>query len=102
MLGQSGVGKTCIVNKYVKGTFNSGVEATIGSNYSSKTETVKPEGVATPVKVMLQIWDTAGSEQFKSLTPIYYKGAHAVCLVYDSTSAESFEGLDFWVKELDE
>ena len=44
----------------------------------------------------------AGSEQFKSLTPIYYKGVQAVCLVYDSTKAESLEGLDFWVKELDE
>ena len=43
--------------------------------------------------VKLQIWDTAGGEQFRSLTPIYYKGANAVCLVYDSTSSESFDSL---------
>ncbi len=53
MLGESGVGKTCIVNKYLKGTFSSTNEATIGSNFSSKVETVKPQGVMQPVKVKL-------------------------------------------------
>ena len=99
MLGESGVGKTCIVNRYIKGLFQQS-ETTIGSNYSSKIETVKPAGVTQPVKVKLQIWDTAGSEQFRSLTPIYYKNAAAVCIVYDSTSAESFDGMQFWVEEL--
>ncbi len=99
MLGESGVGKTCIVNRYIKGLFSQ-TETTIGSNYSSKIETVKPAGVSVPVKVKLQIWDTAGSEQFRSLTPIYYKNAAAVVIVYDSTSAESFDGMQFWVDEL--
>lgn len=99
MLGEAGVGKTCIVNRYTKGAYSAS-DATIGSNYCSKIETVKPQGVSQPVKVKLQIWDTAGSEQFRSLTPIYYKGAAAVCLVYDSTSAESFDGLQYWVDEL--
>ena len=54
----------------------------------------------SPVKVKLQIWDTAGGEQFRSLTPIYYKGANAVCLVYDSTCSESFDSLQYWVNEL--
>ena len=99
MLGEAGVGKTCIVSKYTKNTFGN-TETTIGSNYSSKIETIKPQGVSLPIKVKLQIWDTAGSEQFRSLTPIYYKSAAAVCLVYDSTSAESFDGLKFWVEEL--
>ena len=61
VLGEAGVGKTCIINRYIKGSFITS-EATIGSNYSSKTETVQPEGVNLPVKVKLQIWDTAGSE----------------------------------------
>lgn len=101
MLGESGVGKTCIVNKYIKGTFTAGLnEPTIGSNYCSKVETVQPQGVVQPIKLKLQIWDTAGSEQFRSLTPIYYKGASAVCLVYDSTSRESFDNLSYWVEEL--
>lgn len=48
----------------------------------------------------LQIWDTAGGDQFRSLTPIYYKGAAAVVLCYDSTSSDSFESLSYWVDEL--
>ena len=89
------------MNKLTKGTFSE-VEKTIASNFFSRQETVLPKGFTTPAQVRLQNWDMAGSEQFKSLTPIYYKGVQAVCLVYDSTKAESLEGLDFWVKELDE
>ena len=48
----------------------------------------------------MQIWDTAGGDQFRSLTPIYYKGAAAVVLCYDSTSSDSFESLSYWVDEL--
>ena len=92
MLGDAGVGKTCIVNRFMKNAFTQ-TESTLGSNFSSKVLTVQPQGVLNPVKVKLQIWDTAGGEQFRSLTPIYYKGANAVCLVYDSTNSESFESL---------
>ena len=52
MLGESGVGKTCLVNRYINGAYSQGI-STIGSNYSSNTETVKPQGVAQPVKVKL-------------------------------------------------
>lgn len=99
MLGDAGVGKTCIVNRYVKNQFTE-TEATLGSNYSAKILDVQPQGVMQPAKVKLQIWDTAGGEQFRSLTPIYYKDASAVCLCYDSTSEESFESLSYWVDEL--
>ena len=50
--------------------------------------------------VRLHIWDTAGGEQFRSLTHIYYKGAHVICLVYDSTSVKSLDALSFWVEEI--
>jgi len=53
-----------------------------------------------PHKVKLQIWDTAGGEQFRSLAHIYYKDASAVCLCYDTTSEESFEALNYWADEL--
>ena len=99
MLGDAGVGKTCIVNRLMKNVFGI-TESTLGSNFSSKIMTVQPQGVMTAGKVKLQIWDTAGGEQFRSLTPIYYKGANAVCLVYDSTSSESFDSLSYWVGEL--
>lgn len=99
MLGDAGVGKTCIVNRYIKGQF-SDTEATLGSNYSAKVIEMTPPGVMTPVKAKLQIWDTAGGEQFRSLTHIYYKDASAVCLCYDSTSEESFDSLNYWAEEL--
>ena len=99
MLGDAGVGKTCIVNRYVKGQF-SDTEATLGSNYSAKVIEISPQGVMQPVKAKLQIWDTAGGEQFRSLTHIYYKDASAVCLCYDSTSEESFDSLSYWADEL--
>ena len=99
MLGDAGVGKTCIVNRYIKGSFTD-TEATLGSNYSAKVIEVQPKGVLQPVKVKLQIWDTAGGEQFRSLAHIYYKDASAVCLCYDSTSEESYDSLSYWVDEL--
>ena len=61
-------------------------EPTVGSSFSSKTELIKLEGAPSNTKVKLQIWDTAGSEQFRSLAPIYYKNASAVIIVYDCTS----------------
>ncbi len=99
MLGDAGVGKTCIVNRYCKGQFSE-TEATLGSNYSAKTLDVSPDGMLPPQQVKLQIWDTAGGEQFRSLAHIYYKDASAVCLCYDSTSDESFEALQYWADEL--
>ena len=99
MLGDAGVGKTCIVNRYIKGAF-SDTEATLGSNYSAKVIEISPKGVMQPIKVKLQIWDTAGGEQFRSLTHIYYKDASAVCLCYDSTSEESYDSLSYWADEL--
>ena len=100
LLGEAGVGKTCIVNRYIKGAYLQG-EATIGSSYQSKVESVSLEN-QEPTNVKLQIWDTAGSEQFRSLTSIYYKNAACVILVYDSTNSVSFEGLNFWVQELEQ
>ena len=100
MLGEANVGKTCLVNRYLKNTFSTGNPSTIGSNFSSKQLDIKPQGFSSYAKVKLQIWDTAGGEQFRSLTPMYYKNAAAVCLVYDSTCSDSFDKLDYWVKEL--
>ena len=102
MLGESMVGKTCIINRYIKKTYSEYNEASVAGSFFSDIVTIKPEGVSAPVKVKLQIWDTAGSEQFRSLAGIYYKGVNAVCLVYDSTNLKTFEGLNYWVNELEE
>ena len=57
-------------------------------------------GFGEKQSIRLQIWDTAGGEQFRSLTPIYYKNAKAICLCYDSTNDRSFEALSFWVNQI--
>ena len=100
MLGESGVGKTCIVSRYINDSFTHN-PCTTGANYNSKVESVKLEGMTKNVKVKLQIWDTAGSEQFRALAPIYYREAAAICLVYDSTNIDTFEHLQYWYNELD-
>ena len=99
MLGDTCVGKTCIVNRFIKGGYFE-TEATVAQDFKSKTLSITKEGQAT--KVRLQIWDTAGSEEYRSLTGIYYKNAHAFCLVYDSTSAKSLDALRFWIGQIKE
>ena len=59
-----------------------------------------PPGSLHKTKIKLQIWDTAGSEQYRSINQLYYKKAAVVCLVYSTTDVESFDALDYWVKEL--
>ena len=53
------------------------------------------------MRIKLQIWDTAGEERFRSVTPMYYKNAHAIVLVYDQTSEKSFNKLESWVEEIE-
>ena len=91
MIGESGVGKTCVAQRYVNDKFSTNFQATTGGNLLSKTETVQLPGDTAPTKVRLQIWDTAGQDAYRSITSTYYKGAQAVVMIYDSTSNESFE-----------
>ena len=60
------------------------------------------EGSINEGKIKLQLWDTAGEERFRSLTPMYYKTAQAILISFSLTSAESFESLDKWVKDVDQ
>ena len=94
VVGNSGVGKTALVLRYVQNTFNSEYPATIGGAYLAKKVTVDD------VPLNLQIWDTAGQERFRSMVRIYYRGASAAILVFDSTDKTSFEKLNEWVAEL--
>ena len=98
MLGDASVGKTCLVNRFVKNTYQI-YEATMAQDFQSKTVKISLKNPVVSA-VRLHIWDTAGGEQFRSLTHIYYKGANVICLVYDSTSQKSFEALNFWVEEI--
>ena len=94
VIGDSSVGKTSILNKYVSNKFSDNIKPTIGCDHYEKE--VESEGK----KVKLSIWDTAGQERFRGLAASYYKRAKCVVLVFDITKRESFERLDFWRDEL--
>eukprot|EP00831_Metopus_contortus_P008355 TRINITY_DN1320_c0_g1_i1.p1 TRINITY_DN1320_c0_g1~~TRINITY_DN1320_c0_g1_i1.p1 ORF type:complete len:217 (-),score=35.23 TRINITY_DN1320_c0_g1_i1:154-804(-) len=91
-----GVGKTCIIDRFVSDQFNESSDPTKGATFKAKSIRTK-EG-NTEIKLM--IWDTAGQEIYRSLAPFYYKDADAVILVYDITSQKSYDGVDYWMREV--
>lgn len=96
LLGESAVGKSSIVHRFVKNTFDDLRESTIGAAFLTQTITL-PE-INTTIK--FEIWDTAGQERYKSLAPMYYRNANAALCVYDITSSSSFKKAQDWIKEL--
>ena len=94
LLGDSGVGKTSLAVRYARGIFTKTSNPTIGASFLTKTI------VVDQVKIKQQIWDTAGQERFRSLAPMYYRGARAAILVYDITQHSTFERVQEWVREL--
>ena len=90
LLGESGVGKTSIINRYLNNEFASESLSTLGS-YTSKKEIIKNK-----TKYLLDIWDTSGQEQYHSITNLFINGSDIVILVYSIDSKSSFTGLDFW------
>ena len=95
LLGSQGVGKTSLILRYTKGVFSPVTPAaTIGSSLHTR------KLVHHGVRVKLQIWDTAGQERFRSMAPIYYRGAHVCVLVYDIGNRQSFEDVRSWLEEL--
>lgn len=96
LLGESAVGKSSIVHRFVKNTFDDMRESTIGAAFLTQTITI-PESETT---IKFEIWDTAGQERYKSLAPMYYRNANAALCVYDITSRSSFQKAQDWIKEL--
>eukprot|EP01059_Diplonema_ambulator_P006382 TRINITY_DN16109_c0_g1_i1.p1 TRINITY_DN16109_c0_g1~~TRINITY_DN16109_c0_g1_i1.p1 ORF type:complete len:240 (+),score=55.38 TRINITY_DN16109_c0_g1_i1:78-722(+) len=96
IVGDSGVGKTCLLSSYIAGDGGYSTEyiATIGIDF--KVDMVECRGK----KVKLQLWDTAGQERFRTIGVAYYRGANTVLLVYDLTSRESFDHIVGWVGEI--
>ena len=94
IVGDTGVGKSSIAQRFAKGTFTSYTEMTIGAAFLS----AKLQRPAHCVKY--QLWDTAGQERYRALAPLYYRHAHAVIIVYDMASRDSFEGAKRWKKEV--
>ena len=93
LLGEAGVGKTCVLNRFVKNEFSKDYKATIGSDFTSTQMQVED------TNVNLQIWDTAGQERFRSLGPTFYRGSDCCVLVYDVTKKVSFDGVSKWRDE---
>merc|ERR1719419_1671809 len=91
ILGDSGVGKTSILHKYVNNKFIEEHKATIRADFSTKEITIDDSRLIT-----LQIWDTAGQERFQSLGNAFYRGADACVLVYDITNLQSFKKIQIW------
>jgi len=93
ILGDSGVGKTSLMNQFVNDKFSKQYKATIGADFLTK------EILIDDKLVTMQIWDTAGQERFQSLGVAFYRGADSCILVYDITDSKSFESLDLWRDE---
>lgn len=97
MLGESGVGKTCIINRYINNTFNPESMTTSGASYATKT--MYFDNYEKNMK--FDLWDTAGQEKFRSLTKIFYKDCTAAVLVYDITRKDSFEEVKkYWYHQI--
>ncbi len=95
-IGESGVGKTNIVSRYVSDEYSENTFATVGIDFNSKT--IEVDGS----KVCLQIWDTAGQERMRAIASAYYRNANGALLIYDISSKDSFDKIAFWLKEIRE
>ncbi|KAK8805521.1 hypothetical protein WA158_002177 [Blastocystis sp. Blastoise] len=94
LIGDSGVGKTCILSRFTKNQFSLEAKATVGVEFASKCMTVDKK------KIKAQIWDTAGQERFRAITSAYYRGAVGALVVYDISHHGSFENVEEWLREL--
>jgi small GTP-binding protein len=97
LLGDSGVGKSSLVIRYVRGTFHPFQEPTIGAAFVSSTEIVDD---GDDRRVVLKLWDTAGQERYHSLTPLYFRGAHVAILAFDICRLHSFRALQQWARQV--
>jgi small GTP-binding protein len=94
LIGATSVGKTCIVKRGTTGSFDTSTMPTLGASYTSKLVAVGDS------MIRLLIWDTAGQERYRGITPMYYRNATAVIIVYSITERDSFNEIDVWVRSV--
>jgi Ras-related protein Rab-1A len=95
LIGDSGVGKSCLLLRFADDTYTESYISTIGVDF--KIRTIELESKT----IKLQIWDTAGQERFRTITSSYYRGAHGIIVVYDVTDRDSFQNVKQWLHEID-
>jgi len=95
LIGDSGVGKSCLLLRFADDAFTENFISTIGVDF--KIKTLNMEGK----KIKLQIWDTAGQERFQTITTSYYRGAHGIVIVFDVTNQASFENVKKWLDDVE-
>lgn len=95
LIGDSGVGKSCVLLRFADDVFSDSHISTIGVDFKIRTIELYNK------VIKLQIWDTAGQERFRTITSSYYRGAHAMMIVYDVSDMESFHNVKKWIIECD-
>ena len=94
LIGDSSVGKSNILLKYLRNEFDENSKATVGVEFGTKNILINGK------KIKIQIWDTAGEERYRSITSAYYKGAKGAFIVYDITRKTTFDNIDKWISDL--
>ncbi|KAK9525643.1 hypothetical protein VZT92_016329 [Zoarces viviparus] len=95
LIGESNVGKTCLVQNFKSGIFSERQQNTIGVDFTVRTVDVDGR------RVKMQVWDTAGQERFRTITQSYYRSAHGAIIAYDITRRPTFDSVAHWMKEVE-
>jgi len=96
LIGDSGVGKSCLLLRFSDDSFTPSFITTIGIDF--KIKTIELDGK----RIKLQIWDTAGQERFRTITTAYYRGAMGILLIYDTTDEQSFQNIRNWIRNIEQ
>ncbi|XP_053110752.1 ras-related protein Rab-19 isoform X2 [Hemicordylus capensis] len=95
LIGDSNVGKTCVVHRFKSGQYHAKQQNTIGVDFTVRSLEIDSK------KVKIQVWDTAGQERFRTITQSYYRSAHGAILAYDMTRRSTFESIPHWIHEIE-
>ncbi|XP_076009235.1 ras-related protein Rab-19-like [Genypterus blacodes] len=95
LIGDSNVGKTCVVQNFKSGVFSERQQNTIGVDFTVRTMDIKGK------KIKMQVWDTAGQERFRTITQSYYRSAHGAMIAYDITRRSTFDSVKHWIQEVE-